>query len=425
MNQSAVDHFDPAALTAMARACRKASRGPARAESTRKNALLLDIAARLEQQTDRILAANERDLAAAPGYGLSDAMIDRLRLDAGRIAAIAASVRQVAALRDPVGEISHMNEQAGGIQVGKMRIPLGVICMIYESRPNVTVDAAVLALKSGNGIILRGGKEAFHSNHAFAAVIGTALTAAGFDAAAVSLVPTTDRAAMNHLLTLEEDIDLVIPRGGEGLIRFVSQTSRIPVIKHYKGVCHLYVDAAADAAMAEALLINGKTQRPGVCNALETLLVHADIAEDFMPRALAALAEKGVEVRGCEQTRAFSAAVLPATDADYHAEFLDLIIAVKVVDDYDAALAHIETYGSHHSEVICTNDYDRAQRFVRDVDASAVLVNASSRFNDGGQLGLGCEIGISTTKLHAYGPMGLASLTTEKFVVLGRGQIRQ
>ncbi|CAM2005750.1 glutamate-5-semialdehyde dehydrogenase [Acanthopleuribacter pedis] len=416
--------FQTEALTTMARACRKAARGPARATTAQKNRMLRDLADRLEAETEAILAANQRDLDAAPGYGLSAAMVDRLRLDAKRIKSIADAVRQVATLPDPVGAISDLRPQANGIQVGKMRIPLGVICMIYESRPNVTIDAAVLALKAGNGIIQRGGKEAFHSNHALAAQIGHALEAHGFEAAAVSLVPTTDRAAMNHLLTLEEEIDLVIPRGGEGLIRFVSRTSRIPVIKHYKGVCHLYVDADADLDQAVALLINGKTQRPGVCNALESLLVHADIADAFLPRALEALAEKGVEVRGCPRTQAFSDQVLAATDDDYHAEYLDLIIAVKVVDSYDAALDHIETYGSNHSEVICSQNRRTTERFLRDVDASAVLVNASSRFNDGGQLGLGCEIGISTTKLHAYGPMGLVSLTTEKFVVLGDGHTR-
>lgn len=417
--------FQEADLTAMAQACRKASRTVARATAARKNQVLLSLADRLEAETEAVQVANQKDLAAAPGFGLSAAMVDRLRLDADRLRSVADSVRQVAALPDPVGTIQEMRPQPNGIQVGKMRIPLGVICMIYESRPNVTIDAAVLAFKAGNGIILRGGKEAFHTNQALAALMGEVLVEHGFAAGAVSLVPTTDRAAMNHLLTLEEEIDLVIPRGGEGLIRFVSRTSRIPVIKHYKGVCHLYVDAAANLDQAEALLLNGKTQRPGVCNALETMLVHQDVADAFLPRALAALADKGVTVRGCARTQSYGDQVAPATDEDYHAEYLDLMIAIKVVDDYEAALEHIEIYGSQHSEVICSNDWQRAQAFLRDVDASAVLVNASSRFNDGGQLGLGCEIGISTTKLHAYGPMGLASLTTEKFIVLGDGHIRQ
>jgi glutamate-5-semialdehyde dehydrogenase len=305
-----------------------------------------------------------------------------------------------------------------------MRIPLGVIGMIYEARPNVTADAAGLCFKAGNAVLLRGGSEAFHSNQAVAAALHRALEAEGVDPAAVTLVPTTDRAAVQEMLTLNQHLDLVIPRGGEGLIRFVDETSRIPVIKHYKGVCHLYVDADADLTVAEDLLLDGKVSRPSVCNALETLLVHEDVAEDFLPRAQALLEEAGVALRGCDRTRQLLDGVTAATEDDYAAEYLDLTLAVRVVGGPDAAMDHIATYGSNHTEVIATDTLPTARRFVRSVDASVVLVNASSRFSDGGELGLGAEIGISTTKLHAYGPMGLDALTTEKFVVYGEGETR-
>ena len=305
-----------------------------------------------------------------------------------------------------------------------MRIPLGVIAMIYEARPNVTSDAAGLCFKAGNAVVLRGGSEAFHSNHAVAAALHEALEAEGIPAAAVTLLPTTDRAAITELLQLNELIDLVIPRGGEGLIRFVDEHSRIPVIKHYKGVCHLYVDRAADFAIALDLLVDGKTSRPGVCNALETLLVHQDVAEDFLPLAHERLTALGVELRGDERTRAVLPDVAEATEEDYAAEYLALILAVRVVDGYEAAVAHIARFGSDHTEVIVTDDLPTARRFVADVNSSVVLVNASSRFSDGGELGLGAEIGISTTKLHAFGPMGLEALTTQKFVVYGQGETR-
>ncbi len=412
-------------LKELAIACRKASQQIARLGSDEKNRLLHAIADLLVSETADILAANERDVSAAKARGLSDAMVDRLVLDPKRLKGIAAAVLEVAALPDPVGEVTRMWRRPNGIQVGKQRIPLGVIAMIYESRPNVTVDAAVLCLKAGNGIILRGGSEAFQSNSALARVIGMALEAQGLPAAAASLVPTTDREAMNQLLTLDEQIDLVIPRGGEGLIRFVNENSRIPVIKHYKGVCHLYVHEAADPDMAVKLMLNGKTSRPGVCNALETMLVDSSIANEFFKVAGPALKEHGVEVRGCPKTRDFIPWGKEATDEDYHAEFLAPILAVKVVDGYDDAVAHILEYGSDHTEVIVTRDYAASQRFIREVNASVVMVNASSRFSDGGQLGLGAEIGISTTRLHSYGPMGLTALTTEKFIVFGDGQIRE
>jgi glutamate-5-semialdehyde dehydrogenase len=306
-----------------------------------------------------------------------------------------------------------------------MRVPLGVIAMIYESRPNVTVDAAALCLKAGNAIILRGGSEAIHSNLALAAILQQALAEHDIDKNAVQIIPVTDRQAINHLLTLEEEIDLVIPRGGEGLIRFVSQTSRIPVLKHYKGVCHMYVDRDADLAKTIPLVLNAKTQRPGVCNALEGLLVHNDVAETFLPAIVKALTASGVELRGCPQSVQISSQITPAAAEDWGTEFLDLILCVKVVRNFEEMKHYIQKYGSRHTESIITENYGTAQRFIAEIDASAVMVNASTRFNDGGQLGLGAEIGISTTKLHAYGPMGLEELTTRKFVVFGQGQVRE
>jgi glutamate-5-semialdehyde dehydrogenase len=378
----------------------------------------------LEANASDILAANNRDVSAARDDGLSDAMIDRLVLNRERIAKMADALRDVASFPDPVGETSGTTKRPSGIEVGRMRIPLGVIAMIYEARPNVTADAAGLCFKAGNAVLLRGGSEAFHSNQAVASALHDALKAEDVNPAAVTLIPTTDRAAVNEMLTLNEHIDLVIPRGGEGLIRFVDETSRIPVIKHYKGVCHLYVDERADLQKAENLLLDGKTSRPSVCNALETMLVHRDVAEEFLPRAHEVLDRAGVEIRGCERTREVLPDAAAATKDDYAAEYLDLTLAVRVVDDADAAMEHIATYGSNHTEVIASDDLPTARRFVRTVDASVVLVNASSRFSDGGELGLGAEIGISTTKLHAYGPMGLEALTTQKFVVYGDGETR-
>ena len=408
----------------LAEACKAASRVTARLSTAQKNDALIDMAEAIMDHEANIVEANKRDVVTAQERQLSAAMVDRLVLNHERLKKMAAAMHDIASLPDPVGEISDIHTRPSGIQVGMMRIPLGVIAMIYESRPNVTSDAAGLCLKSGNSVFLRGGSEAFHSNTAIANALQQALAAHQIPENAITLVPTTDRAVMNDMLMLDEFIDLVIPRGGEGLIRFVVQNSRIPVIKHYKGVCHMYVHNDADVNMAINLLIDGKTSRPGVCNALETLLIHKDIAETFLPQAAKHLAPFKVELRGCQRTRAILPDITAATNADYAAEFLDLIIAVRVVDDYETAIQHIETYGSDHTEVIVTNSLQTSQRFLRDVNSSVVAVNASSRFSDGGELGLGAEIGISTTKLHAFGPMGLESLTTRKFIVVGQGEVR-
>jgi len=411
-------------MLALAQEAQQATRIMANLSATAKNDMLRRMADALEQAAPALVEANEKDLERARQKGLSAAMIDRLVLNNERITAMADGLREVAELPDPVGEISDMRRRPNGIQVGRMRIPLGVIGIIYESRPNVTADAAGLCLKSGNVVVLRGGSEAINSNVAIGTVLKKELLAMGLPAGALQVVDTTDRSAVTELLKLEEYIDLIIPRGGESLIRFVSENSRIPVIKHYKGVCHTFVDASADYEMAERICINAKVQRPGVCNAMETLLIHKDIAETFVPRIVATLKGKGVELRGCSVTREFAPEVIPATEEDWGAEYLDLILAVKVVEDIDEAIDHIRKYCSLHTEVIVTNDYRNSQRFVREVNSSVVMVNASSRFSDGNQFGLGAEIGISTTKLHSFGPMGLEDLTTRKFVVLGDGQIR-
>jgi glutamate-5-semialdehyde dehydrogenase len=389
-----------------------------------KNDLLRRMANALVEATEEILTANEQDLAAAREAGLGAAMLDRLTLDPTRVRAMAEGLREVADLPDPVGEVTGMWRRPNGLLVGRMRIPLGVIGIVYEARPNVTADAAGLCLKSGNAVILRGGKEALHSNLAIGRVLTNELERLGLPGAALQVVASSDRGAVLELLKREEEIDLIIPRGGEGLIRFVAEHSRIPVIKHYKGVCHVFVDASADFAEAEKIALNAKVQRPGVCNAMETLLVHKDIAATFIPRIAAAMRAQGVEVRGCETTRAFAPAALPATTADWDAEYLDLILAMRVVESLDEAVAHIRTHGSLHTEAIVTRDYVNAERFLREVNSSVVLVNASTRFADGNQLGLGAEIGISTTKLHSFGPMGLEDLTTRKFIIYGDGQTR-
>ena len=389
-----------------------------------KNDLLRRMAQALIDHSEALLEANALDLAAAQEAGLAAAMVDRLTLDPKRIRAMADGLREVADLPDPVGEVTSMWSRPNGLQVGRMRIPLGVIGIVYEARPNVTADAAGLCLKSGNAVILRGGKEAVHSNLAIGRVLSSELERLGLPAAALQVVATTDRAAILELLKRDEEIDLIIPRGGEGLIRFVAEHSRIPVIKHYKGVCHVFVDASADFAVAEKIALNAKVQRPGVCNAMETLLVHQDVAETFIPRLAAAMRAQGVELRGCETVREFAPDALPATEEDWFAEYLELILAVRVVDNLDEAIRHIRTYGSLHTEAIVTRDYANAQRFLREVNSSVVLVNASTRFADGNQLGLGAEIGISTTKLHSFGPMGLEDLTTRKFIIYGDGQIR-
>ncbi|PSQ86290.1 MAG: glutamate-5-semialdehyde dehydrogenase [Bacteroidetes bacterium QS_3_64_15] len=405
--------------------CEQAARELSTLPTEKKNRVLRRMADALEAEEEAILAANGQDVSAAREEGISDALIDRLVLTPERIEKMADALRDVASFADPVGEMSSTTKRPSGIEVGKMRIPLGVIGMIYEARPNVTADAAGLCFKAGNAVLLRGGSNAFRSNQAIASALHEALEAENVNPAAVTVVPTTDRAAVEEMLTLNEHVDLIIPRGGEGLIRYVDETSRIPVIKHYKGVCHLYVDRNADLSVAEDLLLDGKVSRPSVCNALETLLVHEDVADDFLPRAKELLGDAGVELRGDARTRAILLdGVAEATEDDYAAEYLDLTLAVRVVDSDEAARAHITEYGSNHTEVIVTDTLPTARRFVRSVDASVVLVNASSRFSDGGELGLGAEIGISTTKLHAYGPMGLDALTTEKFVVYGTGETR-
>ncbi|KGM54846.1 gamma-glutamyl phosphate reductase [Lysobacter daejeonensis GH1-9] len=391
--------------------------------STRRR-LIEGMAAQLESNRDAILAANADDLARGRDAGLSGAMLDRLMLDPVRLQSIADALRNVAAQPDPLGQVTRREVRPNGVVVERQRVPLGLIAMIYEARPNVTADAAALCLKAGNAVLLRGGSEARASNAAIASCLHAALRAEGLPEAAVSPVADPAREHVLELLQLTDLVDLAIPRGGEGLIRFVAEHARVPVIKHYKGVCHLYVDRAADLDKALNLLLDGKASRPGVCNALETLLVHGGVAEAFLPRALVALEARGVEVRGCARTQAIVQDVRPASEDDYAAEFLDLIIAVRVVDSLEDALAHIARHGSDHTEVIATEDPATAEAFVRGTRSSAVMVNASSRFNDGGQLGLGAEIGISTTRLHAYGPMGVESLTIERFVVRGEGQVR-
>ena len=401
-----------------------AARQVARLSGEQKRAVLMAISKHLVSQVSNILSANQLDLEHAKSVGLDAAMVDRLTLTEERVMGIASAVASIANQTDPVGEIKALKTMASGIQVGKMRIPLGVIAMIYESRPNVTIDAAALCFKAGNAVILRGGKEALHSNLALAACIHHVLREFDIDTAAVTVIPDPNREIMNKLMTLKEYIDLIIPRGGEGLIEYVSERSQIPVIQHYKGVCHLYVDKDADLEQALGLLENGKTQRTGVCNALETCLVHADVADEFLPRAAAMLKQHNTMIHACDSSIGHFAEAVSATHADWQAEYLAMEIAVRVVDSYDDAVAHITEYGSGHTEVIATQNYTTANAFIRDINSAVVMVNASSRFSDGGELGLGAEIGISTSKLHAYGPMGAESLTTEKFVVLGQGQTR-
>ena len=404
--------------------CRTAAQALAQLDTAAKDALLRAMADALDQDAEAILAANARDLEAARANGTTGAMLDRLALDGTRLSSIANALREVAALPDPVGQVTRSEVRPNGIRVERIRVPLGVIAMIYEARPNVTADAAALCIKAGNGVILRGGSEAIHSNTAIAAALRRAIGNAGLDPAVLTLVTDLRREAMLELLQLTDIVDLAIPRGGEGLIRFVAEHARVPVIKHYKGVCHLYVDRAADLELALRLLLDGKASRPGVCNALETLLVHAEVAADFLPRAAQALGVRGVEIRGDAATRALVPDAKPASEDDYAAEFLDLVIAVRVVESLDQAIAHIRRHTSDHTEVIATADEAAARSFVESLRSAVVMVNASSRFSDGGELGLGAEIGISTTRLHSYGPMGLEALTVERFVVRGQGQVR-
>jgi glutamate-5-semialdehyde dehydrogenase len=378
----------------------------------------------LDRQKDFIRQENEKDLVAGREKGLSTAMLDRLELSDKVMKSMISGLHAVAALPDPVGEISNMTRRPNGLLVGRMRVPLGVIAMIYESRPNVTVDAAALCLKTGNAVLLRGGSEAIHSNMALANVLREALEMENINSDAVQVIPVTDREAVKIMLAQEETIDLVIPRGGEGLIRFVSENSKIPVLKHYKGVCHIFVDRDADFSKAIPIILNAKIQRPGVCNALEGLLIHQDIAQEFLPLIVGKLHTAGVKMLACSRCTALIPDLQTAADDDWGREFLDLVLCVKIVSGFDEAKSYIERYGSRHTESIITENYSSAQRFLNEIDASAVMVNASTRFNDGGELGLGTEIGISTTKLHAYGPMGLEELTTRKFIVYGQGQVR-
>jgi glutamate-5-semialdehyde dehydrogenase len=408
----------------LAIAARDAAQSVAALDSSQREDLINAMADAIEKDRASILSANASDLKRAREASTTGAMLDRLMLDDARIGGIVAALREIARLPDPVGQVTRSETRPNGLVVERVRVPLGLIAMIYEARPNVTADAAALCLKAGNAVILRGGSEALASNLAIAASLHRAMRERGVPEAALVLIEDPAREHMLELLQLTDIVDLAIPRGGEGLIRFVAEHARVPVIKHYKGVCHLYVDRAADPELALRLLIDGKTSRPGVCNALETLLVHSQIAPSFLPKALEALAGKKVQVRGDERTRSLSPAASVATDDDYAAEFLDLILAVRVVDSIDEAIAHIRRFGSDHTEVIATADSEAAEKFVRSLRSSAVMVNASSRFNDGGELGLGAEIGISTTRLHAYGPMGLESLTIERFVVRGAGQVR-
>jgi glutamate-5-semialdehyde dehydrogenase len=412
-------------ISDMSKAARKAAAKLVRVSTDQKNAALLSIAAGLEKEAAFIKGENQKDLAKAEEMGLSSAMLDRLAVKDATITAMVNGLKDVAGLKDPVATMGPTWIQPNGLEIARMRIPLGVIGIIYESRPNVTVDAAGLCLKAGNAVILRGGSEAFHSNQALAAIIDRALNNAGMPEKSVQVVPVRDRQAVLMLLNQEEFMDLIIPRGGEGLIRFVVENSKIPVLKHYKGVCHVYVDADADLDMAQDIAFNAKVQRPGVCNAMETLLVHQAAAESFLPAMAKRFAGAGVELRGCSKTCRILPDIKTAQESDWSTEYLDLVLAVKVVEDMDEAISHVATYSSNHTEAIVTRDYRRAKRFVREVDSSVVLVNASTRFNDGGQLGLGAEIGISTSKLHAFGPMGVEELTTSKFVVMGDGQIRE
>ncbi len=411
-------------IGAMAKDAREASRGLRRLERGQKDHCLELMAKKLLDRQEEIIKENRKDLAGAREAGLSPAMIDRLTLNEHVIRGMADGLMEVAVLSDPVGEIRGMWKRPNGLQVGRVRIPLGVIGFIFESRPNVTVDAAGLCLKSGNAVILKGGSEAIYSNIILGNLLSEALNETGLPPKAVQVIPTTDREAVNILIGLEEYIDIIIPRGGEGLIRFVTDHSRIPVLKHYKGVCHIYVDRSASLDMAREICYNAKVQRPGVCNAMETMLVHRDVAADFLPEMVKQFRDAGVELRGCPESVGLIPDMRPADESDWPREFLDLILAVKIVSHMDEALDHIEKYGSNHTEAIITNDYNRSQRFLTEVDSSVVLINASTRFNDGNQLGLGAEIGINTSKLHAFGPMGLEELTTTKFIVYGQGQIR-
>jgi len=411
-------------IVGMAKAARAASLEIAKCSSDKKNEVLVAIADNIEKLASHIQEENQKDLARAKEMGLTDAMIDRLTVTDATIKSMSQGLREVAQLNDPVGSTSKAWLRPNGLKVSRMRIPLGVIGIIYESRPNVTIDAAGLCLKAGNAVILRGGSEALSSNQALAGIVGQVLGETGLPAETVQVVPVRDRKAVNVLLNQEEFVDIIIPRGGEGLIRFVVEHSTIPVLKHYKGVCHVYVDEGADIEMAQEICYNSKVQRPGVCNAMETMLVHQSTAQEFLPKMAERFVKTGVEIRGCPETCRILPGAHKAGESDWPEEYLDLILAVRVVENMEQAISHIAEYGSSHTEAIVTRDFNRGNRFVREVDSSVVLVNASTRFNDGGELGLGAEIGISTSKLHAFGPMGVEELTTTKFLVFGDGQVR-
>jgi len=412
-------------MTELGQNARRASRVIARATTAVKNAALLATVDAIDAASDRLVAANELDLQAGRDSGLDDAMLDRLALTPARLQTMIEGLRQVAALPDPVGVIRDMKFLPSGIQVGKMRVPLGVIGIIYESRPNVTVEAASLCLKSGNACILRGGSESIHSNRAIAECLRTGLAAVGLPDEVVQVVETTDRAAVGALITMPDYVDVIVPRGGKGLIERISKDARVPVIKHLDGICHVYVDDRADLDKAEAIAINAKTHRYGVCNAMETLLVHQAVAAEFLPRVAAIYAAKGVELRGCPLSCELLPQAVAATEEDWSTEYLAPILSVKVVADMDAAIEHINTYSSQHTDAMVSEDFSRARRFLAEVDSSSVMINASTRFADGFEYGLGAEIGISTDKIHARGPVGLDGLTSEKYVVFGDGHIRQ
>jgi glutamate-5-semialdehyde dehydrogenase len=407
------------------RAARAAARAMAKADTAAKDHALHAIATAVERDSARLLAANQRDLEAARGRGLAPAMVDRLALTRKGIAAMAEGLRQIAQLPDPVGEITDLKYRPSGIQVGRMRVPLGVVAIIYEARPNVTADAAGLCLKSGNASILRGGSEAIHCNQAIAECVHEGLRAADLPPTAVQVIEVTDRAAVGELITMKEYVDIIVPRGGKGLIERVSAEARIPVLKHLDGICHVYIDDRADVDKAIRIADNAKTQRLGTCNTMETLLVHQDIAAYVLPRLCEIYLQKGIELRGDERARAIVADMKAATEEDWYTEYLAAILSIRVVADLDQAIEHIAVYGSQHTDAIVTEDFSRARRFLREVDSSSVIVNASTRFADGFEYGLGAEIGISTDKLHARGPVGLDGLTSQKFVVLGDGQIRE
>ncbi len=411
-------------MLGLGKTARQCARPMARATTAQKNAALLAIARQLEHDQAAILQANGEDLRAAEAQKLEAALLDRLALNPARFADMLAGLEQVAALRDPIGEIEDLQYRPSGIQIGQMRVPLGVVGIIYESRPNVTVDAAALCLKSGNAAILRGGSEALRSNQALAQALHQGLADSGLPAAAVQVLDTTERQAVDRLVSMPEYVDVIVPRGGKGLIERVSAHARVPVIKHLDGICHVYVHADADLAMAERIVVNAKTHRYGVCNAMETLLVDQSIAAQALPRLLPPLRARGVELRGCERSRALDAQLLAASEADWSTEYLAPILAIRLVDGLDAAMEHIERYGSHHTDAIVTRDLACARRFLNEVDSSSVMVNASTRFADGFEYGLGAEIGISTDKFHARGPVGLNGLTSLKWIVIGDGQIR-